>query len=103
MILTSAGRRNYPPYEAKRTPSIFRSRDLLLDYEVALNLEGKIDDLTQGEAGQSMTRLDRAAAVKKLGLSVKGRWEDLVSATKDEAAEKRNFLQRFEPGMASLH
>ncbi|KZT57584.1 hypothetical protein CALCODRAFT_452810 [Calocera cornea HHB12733] len=98
LILTSSKRRHYPPYETNRTPSIFPSRDLLIEYEHALNLEGRIDALLQGEEGYNLHRLEIARTVKELGLSVYPRWEALVAEIGSESMKQRASLQRFDSG-----
>ncbi|KZO91796.1 hypothetical protein CALVIDRAFT_335321 [Calocera viscosa TUFC12733] len=98
LILSWSKRRHYPPYEATRTPSIFPSRDLLLEYEHALNLEGRIDSILQGEEGNNLHRLEIARTAKELGLSIYPRWEALVAEIGSDSMKQRDNLRRFDSG-----
>ncbi|EJU00598.1 hypothetical protein DACRYDRAFT_108664 [Dacryopinax primogenitus] len=98
LILASFKRRHYPPYETKRTPSIFPTRELLLEYEYALNLEGRVDSLLQGQEGYNLERLEIARGVKALALSVYSQWEGLVAEVGSESMAQRDSLRRFDPG-----
>lgn len=98
LILSRSKKRKYPDYPATRSVEVFSSRDHLLAYEQALQLEADIEKaLSEGE-----TRVERGEAAYQLFESVYARWQSLVTdikASGEEGAYARPGLERFEEGV----
>ncbi|KAF9168559.1 hypothetical protein DFQ26_005590 [Actinomortierella ambigua] len=50
-ILARIGQRNFPPYEVKRSTTVFRNREELIKYEEALYVEHQLDEMVAAAAG----------------------------------------------------
>ncbi|KAF9972762.1 hypothetical protein BGZ73_004040 [Actinomortierella ambigua] len=50
-ILARIGQRNYPPYEVKRSTTVFRNREELIKYEEALYAEHQLEKMVVAAAG----------------------------------------------------
>lgn len=98
LILSRSKKRKYPDYAVTRTIEVFRSREHLLAYEAALQLEADIEKaLSEGES-----RGERAEKAYLLFEGIYVRWKSLVAemqANGEEAAYARPGLERFEEGV----
>jgi hypothetical protein len=116
-ILTSAQKRNYPEIKSRRS-TIWPSRDALLEYERALELEAIVDE-SLGEQNHSSGawvgpsgygfgtkggRLEGAKRVKKVWEGVWGRWKQAAkrAASDTQVVGSRHVLDRFTLGESSV-
>lgn len=99
LILSRSKKRKYPDYVATRTIEVFKSREHLVAYETALQLEADIDKaLSEGGS----TKVERVEKAYMLFESIYVRWKHLVAemhANGEEGAHARPGLERFEEGM----
>jgi hypothetical protein len=79
IILSWSRKRKYPKCPYRRTTTIFKSREHLLAYENALEIEERVD-----KALESLKGKERADEVLKIWAEVKDRWADLVEKTESE-------------------
>lgn len=126
-ILSRAGRRTFQPYVYERSPDIWPTRNALLAYEWALELEAQVDALLDNTLTLARARSRsrfveaKAAVAKKIGLGegdvVKEsqRLQDArevlaifeVAYTEWKALGERNYdprphgLERFDRGVSS--
>ena len=117
-ILTSSSKRTYPDVMATRS-RVWPSREALLEYESALEMEAMVDEAlgeqnhsTGNWVGQSGYgfgikggRLEGARRVKRAWQSVHETWLNAVSAAQKEVGRSqsgsRHVLDRFELGGSS--
>ncbi|KAJ9099893.1 hypothetical protein QFC21_003898 [Naganishia friedmannii] len=109
-ILTSAQKRNYPEIRSRRS-TIWPSRDALLEYERALELEAIVDE-SLGEQNHSSGawvgpsgygfgtkggRVEGAKRVKKVWEGVWARWKQAAkrAASDTQVVGSRHVLDRF--------
>ena len=96
-ILVASKKRQYAPYETQRSSNIFPSRAALLEYEAALVLERKVEDLTAHYASTGLSEVDKEDAGNKLIRAyneVMGLFEEAVEKT----YPNKTGLERFEAG-----
>lgn len=114
-ILTRSGRRSYPDVVATRS-KVWATRDALLDYEAALEMEAMVDEAlgeqnhsTGNWAGQSGYgfgrkggRVEGARRVKKAWKSIHETWLQAVAVAEKQpdrsTTGSRHVLDRFELG-----
>jgi Fanconi-associated nuclease 1 len=98
LILSRSKKRKYPDYTVTRTIQVFKSREHLLAYEAALQLEADIEQaLSEGES-----RVERAEKAYMFFEGIYARWKSLVAemhANGEEEAYARPGLERFEEGV----
>ncbi|KAG8986284.1 hypothetical protein FRB90_004105, partial [Tulasnella sp. 427] len=94
---SNPSRRNYPTYLHSRTTTIFPSRNALLTYEGALELEKRMEDAFANEA-----RIEGAAQVLDLFKPAFTRWKVLLEELNDSESEsavlRAGALERFHEG-----
>lgn len=99
LILSRSKKRKYPEYVATRTIEVFKSREHLLAYETALQLEADVDKaLSEGD----INRVERGEKAYVLFESIYARWKYLVAemqANGEEGTYARPGLERFEEGV----
>ncbi|KAI8384136.1 hypothetical protein BD560DRAFT_431379 [Blakeslea trispora] len=103
-ILARTSKRNYPTYEASRTNSIWNSRDDLLQYEQALEVEREYHQhmetlyFLRRSKSESDSGLIRSHMVQTWTLCENciGVWESCIAQS--EANQKPYHLRRFEAG-----
>ncbi|PLW16859.1 hypothetical protein PCANC_09423 [Puccinia coronata f. sp. avenae] len=106
-MLARMNLRNYPAYEVIRTDSIFDSRDHLLKYEEALELEKKFDDLLvnerkswdedeQGKARRQEAKTLRLRKALDVFESAWLHWQQAVMEEDDRLEQLRLFQQQLD-------
>ncbi|CAG7851982.1 Fanconi-associated nuclease 1 homolog {ECO:0000305} {ECO:0000250/UniProtKB:Q9Y2M0} [Serendipita indica DSM 11827] len=96
-ILVASKKRQYAPYETKRSSNIFPSRDALLEYEAALALERKVEDLTacySNSRSSEMEKQETEIWLIRAYNEVMGLFEGAV----ERVYRERTGLERFEAG-----
>ncbi|EPE02501.1 coiled-coil domain-containing protein mtmr15 [Ophiostoma piceae UAMH 11346] len=96
IVLAKMSKRNFPEYVVSRTANIFASRQQLLDFEEALRLQYRIDQILnfEGHPGNSGFR-----QVLVLFSSISDHWHGLVeeelSSGDDDEYDEYSYLRRF--------
>lgn len=99
LILSRSKKRKYPDYVATRTSEVFKSREYLVAYETALQLEADIDKALSEDGSTKVERVEKAYILFE---SIYARWKYLMAemhVSGEEGAYARPGLERFEEGM----
>lgn len=97
IILAQISRQNFPRYIISRSANIFSSREELLEFEIALKIQFKVDQILEGSPNQS--RFEEILAIFD---RVYPRWKTLLTSEQhtghylNDSGEK-NYLYRFSP------
>lgn len=96
-VLSRTRKCHFPSYRTRRTPDLFASRDALLQYEYALQLEETMDTQiealgTPGAASDGVVVLDEAWPLWKAGLA------DLRKTFPHDIDQSTYVRMRFHPG-----
>lgn len=99
VILSRTMKRNFPHYVVSRTSNIFSSRQALLDFVAAIELQSEVDRLLEGVPSQEQLRNVRDILDRTYPL-----WEALVArearraagGAPHEVAVERAYLRRFD-------
>ncbi|GBE81686.1 hypothetical protein SCP_0400570 [Sparassis crispa] len=96
-ILSRAHKRSYAPYQHRRTPNVWPSREALLAYEDALALEAQVDALLEGSAVSAALR-ERSVASKVPTVQVKQeRGGFAIANIKQEGNVDADMLDGYAP------
>ena len=98
IILARISRRTFPEYIVCRSTNIFCSRDILLEFEVAIRTQFLVDDLIEGGGPV----VDNLRQVQRIYEGLYPRWKVLVSEERhkeDRVYESGEgaYLRRFSP------
>lgn len=96
-ILVASKKRQYAPYETKRSSNIFPSRDALLEYEAALALERKVEDLTACYSNSRSSEMEKQETEIWL-IRAYNEVMGLFEGTVERVYRERTGLERFEAG-----
>ncbi|QSZ30023.1 hypothetical protein DSL72_004541 [Monilinia vaccinii-corymbosi] len=98
MILARISRRNFPSYVVSRSPNIFPSRSILLEFEASIRTQYRVDNLLQnGHPGKH--ELDQVMSIFE---EVYPRWKILLAEEQSKEdhiydSGEGAYLRRFSP------
>ncbi|TQS39008.1 hypothetical protein Golomagni_00473 [Golovinomyces magnicellulatus] len=90
MILAQMSQRNFPQYIVSRSANIFASRSVLLEYEAALRLQFRVDQLLESSSRSGPNQQKVFEEILTVFDQVYPRWEILIHYEKEKWAPLSN-------------